>query len=481
MSRTQQSDARADGPGYGLDVDLGTVRAVGALEAMATGVLTSAELLDAQLARIESWNSTVNAVVALDVERARAAARQADRARRDGRELGPLHGLPMTVKDSFETEGIVTTSGAPELRHHIPTRDADAVAALRRAGAIVFGKTNLPMYAGDFQTFNDVYGLTRNPWDTNRGAGGSSGGAAVAVAMGFSLLELGSDIGGSIRNPCHYNGVFGHKPTFGVVPHRGHIPGPPGSVAPDDLGVMGPIGRSVADLELALDVLTAGGSGRNGAARLPPSTVDPHSLRVGVIDRHPIAPTSADCRTAVERAAAALADIGASVRPFVVPEPSLDEQHRLFIALLRAVLSPGDPTASGAPLTHLEWRRLDERRWRLIGAYHDAFRDVDVVIAPVAPTAAFPHDTDTPFADRLLDVDGEQVEYRKHLAWAGFATLPLLPATAVPVMLTSAGLPVGVQIVGDRFADRTCLAVAAMLERELSGFRAPPLAARSSG
>ncbi len=161
----------------------------------------------------------------------------------------------MTVKDVFETEGLVTTSGAPELAQYVPDTDALAVARLKGAGAVIFGKSNTPLYAGDWQTYNDVYGRTGNPWDTSRTAGGSSGGAAAAVAAGLTPLELGSDIGGSIRNPSHYNGVYGLKPSWGIVPVRGHIPGPPGSLVTVDVGVAGPIGRSVADLRTALQVM----------------------------------------------------------------------------------------------------------------------------------------------------------------------------------------------------------------------------------
>jgi amidase len=242
-----------------VTVDLERATAAELVADLRAGAVSSRELLDAQLAQVDRWNPTVNAVVATDLDAARRAAQEIDDGRARGAAVGPLAGLPMTVKDSFETRGLVTTSGAPELREHVPEADADAVARLREAGAIVFGKTNLPMYAGDWQTYNDVYGLTRNPWDVTRGAGGSSGGSAVAVATGMSPLELGSDIGGSIRVPAHFCGVFGHKPTQGAVPDRGHVPGPPGTMAPPDLGVTGPLGRSVADLELAMDALLACG------------------------------------------------------------------------------------------------------------------------------------------------------------------------------------------------------------------------------
>ena len=236
-------------------VDLDYATATELTRAIGDRSLSSRELLDHLRARIERHNPDLNAIVALDLDRAVATAAAADQATADGGPIGPLHGLPMTVKDVWETEGLVTTSGAPELQDHVPEVDALAVARLRTAGAVIFGKTNTPLYAGDFQTYNDVYGVTNNPWDTTRTAGGSSGGAAAAVAAGLTPLELGSDIGGSIRNPAHFNGVYGLKPSWGVVPSRGHIPGPPGSLVEPDVNCNGPLARSLDDLRLALGVV----------------------------------------------------------------------------------------------------------------------------------------------------------------------------------------------------------------------------------
>ncbi len=236
------------------------------------GEVSSRDLLDLFLERVEKLNPRINAVVTVDAARARAEAEGADEALARGDEVGPLHGLPMTVKDSLETEGMLTTSGAGELAGHVPAKDAVAVARLRSAGAIIFGKTNLASYASDVQTFNDLFGTTNNPWSTERSPGGSSGGAAAALAAGLTALELGSDIAGSIRNPAHYCGVFGHKPSYGLVPLRGHIPGPPGTLAEMDLGVAGPLARDADDLELALDAV-AGPLPEDAAyrLRLPPA------------------------------------------------------------------------------------------------------------------------------------------------------------------------------------------------------------------
>src|ERR1700678_24335 len=236
-------------------VDLDFATATELTLALRDRTVSSRELLDHLLSRVDQHNPGLNAIVALDADRARAAATAADEATAKGEATGPLHGLPMTVKDVWETEGLVTTSGAPELKDYVPETDALAVGRLKAAGAIIFGKTNTPLYAGDFQTFNDVYGRTNNPWDTSRTVGGSSGGAAAAVAAGLTPLELGSDIGGSIRNPAHFNGVYGLKPSWGVVPSRGHIPGPPGTLVESDVNCNGPLARSLDDLGLGLGVL----------------------------------------------------------------------------------------------------------------------------------------------------------------------------------------------------------------------------------
>jgi amidase len=452
-----------------LNLDTATVST--ALTSMANDELTSEELLDAHLERIERHNPTLNAVVALDVDRARARARAADDARRHGESWGPLHGLPMTIKDSFETEGLVTTSGAPELAQHVPAKDAAGVRALKSAGAIVFGKTNLPLYAGDFQSYNEVYGLTRNPWDPERTAGGSSGGAAVALATGMTLLELGSDIGGSIRNPAHYNGVFGHKASWGAIDIVGHVPGPPGSLATPDLGVAGPLARSIADLILALDVLTAGGVNGVPGARLPAAharATSARSLNVAVFTNDETAPTSAECRDAVHHAAAALDAAGAHVEEVRLPGPSLAEQQALYIELLLPALE------QNLALTHADWLRADEQRHHLIADYETFFDDYDVLLMPIAPTTAFTHRTDGSMLDRTLEVDGVTVPYVDHIVWAGPAILSYLPATAVPVRRSAEGLPIGMQIVGRRWADKTTLAVGGLVETLLGGFVAPP-------
>ena len=453
-------------------IDLSTATATDALAALARGEITSEALLGAQLERVERFNPVLNAVVALDVDRAMAGARAADAALRAGRLTGPLHGLPITIKDIFATKGLVTTSGHPPLAGYTPEADAPAVAALKAAGAIVFGKTNLPEFGGDVQSYNDIHGLCRNPWNPARTAGGSSGGSGAALASGMTLLELGSDIGGSIRVPCHYNGVFGHKPTWNAVNRFGEGPRPPvWAHALMDLVVAGPMGRSVADIRLGLDVLTATATGGMPGARLPPASpraLSARGLRVAIHVEDPAAPTSEACKSAVRDVGARLAAAGAIVSEPGLPGPSLAEQNALYRELLNAAMSPG----YGA--SHQEWKAADERRHRLRADFGRFFGDYDVLLAPVAPTAAFPHVIEGPLGSRKLTVDGAEVAYLRHLVWAGLATLPGLPATAVPVALSDEGLPIGLQVIGPLWGDMTALAVAGLIETLNGGFRPPP-------
>jgi amidase len=465
------------------------------------GDISSVELLEQFLARVEQHGPAVNAVVALDAVRARERASQADAARRRGESWGPLHGLPMTVKDAFETEGLVTTSGAPELRDHVPDRDADAVARLKAAGAIVFGKTNLPLYAGDMQTYNEVYGRTNNPWALDRTVGGSSGGSAAALAAGLTGFELGSDIGGSIRNPAHYCGVFGLKPTWGVVAERGHIPGPPGTLSRADVGVMGPLGRSAADLALGLDVLAGPSADDAVAWRLDlPAARNGGAvpgLRVATWFDDPAAPIAADTRVLLDDAARALGDAGATVtavappvgladlveswQRLVLPTVSMGLPDRDFAAFCEIDGTPvaDDESVSVRALRamterHRDWLRADERRHRHRRQFAELFQRHDVLLAPVMPTAAFPHDTETEMIARVVDVDGVPRPYLEGLHWAGGIGTLLQPVAVPPVGRTPAGLPVGVQVVAPHLHDRTAIAVAGHLEALLGGFVPPP-------
>lgn len=485
-----------------MDVDIATSTAAELTQAIRAKVVSSRELLDQLVARASRLNPLLNAIVAWDLDRARAAAATADDATARGEARGPLHGLPMTVKDVFETEGLVTTSGAPELADYVPRSDALAVARLRQAGAIIFGKTNTPMYAGDWQTYNDVYGRTGNPWDTSRTAGGSSGGAAAAVAAGFTPLELGSDIGGSIRNPSHYNGVYGLKPSWGVVPVRGHIPGPPGSLVQVDIGVAGPMARNVDDLRTVLRAI-AGPLPEDAPAwhlelDAGPAITGVSELRIAMVfgEGTDVLPVGAAVRANLEGFAARLAEAGAKVDATPLPV-SLADGFRTWRDLTLPTIGLGLPAAEYAELAgrnevpgddpklaigramtsrYRDWMIATELRQRQRAAWATFFDSYDVVLAPVMPTAAFPHDTDRPVAERMLDVDGVAVPHLVAAAWCCAIGAMLLPVVTLPVGRDQAGLPVGVQVIGPFLGDMRLLRIAELLAAVgTAGFVPPPL------
>ncbi len=477
-------------------MDLSFATASELVDALQSGQLASRELLDHVLDRIEAVNPPLKAVIALDVERARRDAAKADEAHARGERLGPLHGLVMTVKDVWETEGLVTCSGAPELANHVPSTDAVAVARLRAAGAVIVGKTNSPLYAGDVQTFNDVYGQTNNPWDLERTPGGSSGGAAAAVAAGITALELGSDIGGSIRSPAHFCGIYGLKPTWGVVPSRGHIPGPPGSLIEPDVNAGGPLARSVGDLRLALDVIAGPLDEETVAWRLELPEGDPigslRDLRFGMAVTDESFPVASEVQQELRALADSLRAAGARVDEVPPPVPmdqALDAWSRLVLPLIGtglpdevydalSTLDPNheDPTVrAGGHLTlrYRDWVAANAQRHELRRCWDEFFADHDAFLAPIMPVAAFPHDHRS-FAERTLDVDGRSMPAYELTAWAGALGVMLLPAAVVPADKTDGGLPVGVQIVGPYLHDRRLLRIAQLVDEVGPGFTRPP-------
>lgn len=461
----------------------------------------SLELLDLYAERIAERNEALNAVVTLDLETARAEARRADEATARGETGGPLHGVPFTVKDSLETAGLRTTCGHPPLAAHVPAEDAIAVARLRLAGAVIFGKTNTPALAADVQTYNPLFGTTRNPWDLARTPGGSSGGAAAALAAGLTGGEVGSDIGGSIRTPASWCGVYGHKPTWGLVPQRGHIPGPPGTLAEADLSVVGPLGRSADDLALGLEVL-AGPAPEAGVAwslELPePRSERLRGHRVAAWLDDPVCPVDAAVGGVLAETVEALRKAGVAVDERARPDVALGDVVDTYMELLIPVVLAGLPaeqerqlaeTAAALPpeqagplartvrnlaLTHREWLAADERRARVRATFRAFFRDVDVLLMPVVPVPAIPHDSERPIPLRTITVDGAERPYESLFAWIAPATMAYLPATVAPVGRTPAGLPVGLQIVGPYLEDRTTIHFARELAEIVGGFVPPP-------
>jgi len=468
--------------------------------------LGSLELLDLQLARIQRYNPKLNAVIALDVEGARAAARAADDT--PGKDRGPLHGLPITVKDAFEVLGMPATCGFAHLAAHRPERDADAVALLRAAGVIPFGKTNVPLAAADHQSYNPLHGTTNNPWDLARTPGGSSGGAAAAVAAGFTPLELGSDIGGSIRCPAHFCGVYGHKSSYGLVPMRGHIPPPPGALSLPPLGVGGPIARSAGDLELALEVM-AGAAVTDRAtwsARMPPSRHEKLAeFRVALWADQKSYSVDRRCVEALHAYAQDLRRLGVQVDEAARPEIDPRASDDLYVALLFSTVCAGMPEevlletvrvaqdleappdsypariARAIRLTHHEFVALEEQQRQLRARWADFFTSYDLILCPIMPTVAFAHDHTGSGPghiaqySRVTNVDGVAVPYLNGLQWPGLVTVAHLPATAVPTGSRIEGMPMGVQIVGPHLEDRTPLRFAQLVEAALGGYASAPV------
>jgi amidase len=459
--------------------------------------VSSLELLDHLVHRIGTLDGPINSVVRFDLDRARAAALAADEAVARGTELGPLHGVPMTIKDSFSTVGCVTTSGAPELVDHVPVADAWAVARLREAGAIPFAKTNLPIFAGDIQSFNDVSGTTNNPYDTSRTCGGSSGGAAAALAMGFTPIELGSDIGGSIRVPAHYSGVAGHKSSYGLVPGHGQIPGMPGTLSQADLAVVGPMARNVDDLELALTVL-AGPDRWNAPAwrvDLPaPRAMSLGDLRIAawLDDEH--CPVDTSTRRVLGSLVATIEEAGGRVDTEARPGFTLERADAVFKHLLFAALAgehsrekiehmagnaddtPLGLVKRGSAMRHRDWLAWNERRLQLRERWREFFDRFDVILMPVQPRGAIPHDHSMPQWGRRVEIDGVDRPYLDLFGWTGPAGAGSLPATVVPAGVGDDGLPIGVQIVGPYLHDRTTLQLARHIEHLVTIPR-PPTAA----
>ncbi|HVV11229.1 amidase family protein [Amycolatopsis sp.] len=427
--------------------DPAALTATAAAAAIRRKELSCRELLEAFLVRIEK--SSVNAVVTVDAERARDRATELDKAAARDNWLGPLHGLPFTVKDAIATADVRTTSGAIELRDHVPVRDATAVARLWQAGGILLGKTNTPAWCGDVETFNEVFGTTRNPWAPERTSGGSSGGSAAAVATNLSAFDLATDIGGSLRIPSAFCGTFALKPTFGIVPADGYLDTADGGDYELDMNVLGPITRSAADLRLLLDVLTRTGLPEPGWTGLS-------GLRVAVWPSDPLAPPDPGTAAALDRVAALLAGAGARLTG---AHPTLGPVHEAFLTCLRAETALSHP--DGPAVDTRDWLRALRVRARQRAAWEEWFESVDLLLCPVTPVVAFPHDQRGASREREITAPDGTVRLGSSLTvWTGIASSLYLPAAAVPAGRTADGLPVAVQVIGPRLADRAVVRAA---------------------
>jgi amidase len=482
-------------------------------QALREGKASAVELARDAIKRIESTDAALNAMCVKTYETALAEAAEAD-ARLARGERGALIGVPMTIKESFNLTGYPTTWGYPEARDYRPAEDALIVNRAKAAGAVILGKTNVPPALDDAQTYNPIYGVTNNPYDLKRTPGGSSGGSAAALAAGFGPLSLGSDIGGSLRVPAHFCGIFAHKPTLNLVPGRGQTP-PflPALPYSDDLAVVGPMTRTADDLIALFDAIAGPDELTDGVgyrlALPPPRSTTLAGARVLVLAQHPLGPTDAPVAVAVEALAAGLEKAGAKVSRASALLPDLDAATRTYLRILNATIAaflPEDSFArfaaaadaleafdpAGASLLAERLRGGTQsvrslaadyaRRARLRASWRAFFREFDALICPILPTAAFPHDHEPDQERRKLIVNGAEQPYVDMLLlWPGVATLPGLPATAVPAGRTAEGLPIGVQIVGPWLEDRTTLELARLIELEFGGFVPPPAFAGIGG
>ena len=429
-------------------------------------------------------------------------AKAADAACASG-DQRPLLGIPLTVKESYNVVGLPTTWGMPEQRNFRPAEDALAISRVKDAGLVILGKTNVPLGLGDWQSYNDIYGTTNNPYDLTRTPGGSSGGAAAALAAGYGPVSLGSDLAGSLRVPAFHCGMFAHKPTFALVPSRGHLPPPLPALPLDrDMAVIGPLARCAADLSLLLDVMAGPDPIEAGKAyRLalpPPRHSELKDFRVLVVDSDPVMPTNAVVRAAIDKLAKDFAKAGVRIERQSPLLPDFAASSRLFMRMLLSFLAitfqpeiyagalaaapnlpPSDMSLQaerlrGIALSHRDWVMAESARGHLRAQWRALFDSFDAVICPVMPTPAYPHDHSAEQEKRRIDIDGKEFAYPDQMAWPGIASLPGLPATAIPTGLSQEGLPVGVQIVGPWLEDRTPLKLAELIEREFGGFVPPP-------
>ena len=451
--------------------DIGLRSTVEQADLIQRGELSSRELTEHFIERIERLDGEINSVITRDFETALAESDVADASQQKGQSLGVLHGVPITVKDALQTKNLKSTGGATELRDNVPSQDAAVVASIRRQGGIVMGKTNLPRWSGDIQAYNDIFGTTNNPWDISRGPGGSSGGAAAAVAMGFTSFEIGTDIGGSIRFPAAFNGVWGHKPSFGVIPTTGYLDHIDGGLNEADINVFGPIARSAQDLELLLTVMK-----RNSppwVAELEAAPEDLKDLKIGAWLDDEFCPIDDEVREQLEKAVDALEKDGMSVDRSARPELDPDEAAMLGLWLVQRAISQS--TDSDGP-GHRIWLDQHVRREELKLKWAQFFDRYDAVIMPVCFVPPFEHQQQGDFGSRTLICNGEKRNYIDVVKWTTMVGMAYLPSTVPPIGLGASGMPIGCQVVGPYGGDRLTIALAGRIGDLMGGYQPPPRA-----
>ncbi len=473
-------------------------------EAIKKKKISVVSLMESLQNRIQQLNPILTALVATDFEKAIKQAHAADQAIAKGKALGTLHGVPITIKDNLEVVGMPCTAGSKDYKSHMPNRNADVVDSLQAAGAIVIGKSNLPRFADDFQAYNELFGQTNNPWDPSRTSGGSSGGSATAVATGFSALDIGNDIGGSIRIPAHFCGVYGHKPTYGIVPDRGLVPPPPGVFSGDfffnmDIVSNGPLARSPEDLELIMDLIAQPKANDRKAWKLKLPAAKKKNLsdyKIGIWPDDPACPVEKSISSRIRQVADMLTNAGAIVEE---NQPKLDFNRcfSLFSSLLNAVMGQAAPhkvfkswienekeqqaspenyqsrQVQGAIQRHRDWLMRDAERQIFRQKWQDYFDQYDVMLCPAVCVNAFPHDHSSWF-NRTIDIDGTAYPYSNLMGWPGLTNSVYLPSTVAPIGRDQNGLPIGLQIVGNYLEDKTCIQFAKLLKEVIGGFTPPP-------
>ncbi len=456
------------------------------------------ELLDHFLARIEKYNPKLNAIVWSDTDKARKRARAADAALKKGKRLGPLHGVPMTIKESFQLAGSPTTWGVPAMKDNVTATTAVLAQRMIDAGVTLFGKTNVPIMLADWQSYNAIYGTTNNPWDLSRTPGGSSGGSSAALCAGLTGIEAGSDIGSSIRNPAHYCGVFGHKPTYGLITPRGQAL--PGAVAASDISVVGPLARSAQDLETALDIMAGPDPDDGGFMKVALPKCDKTALkqfRVAVKLSDPASEVDGEYADQLQGLVDKLAKAGCKVKE-AEPEVDTARLYDLYIRLLRAATSARMPdaeiedlkqaaaegetdeflarTIDGVTMPHRRWLQLNNERHQMRLKFNAFFKDYDILLCPVAASAAFPHDHTHEGRRwrRRITVNTKRIAPTDQLFWAGYSGLVYLPSTVGPAGITPSRLPIGYQAIAAQGRDKTSIAFAKLAEKAFGGFTPPP-------
>ncbi len=461
--------------------------------------ISSLELTQHYIERIEKYDGDINSVIVKTFDEAILAATEADEAILKKQELNILHGVPMTIKESYNIEGQNTTWGIPDFKGNIAKEDGLAVKRFKKSGAHFLGKTNVPLNLADFQSYNDIYGTTGNPWDVKTTPGGSSGGSAAALAAGFTSLEAGSDIGGSIRNPAHYCGVFGHKPSHAIIPSSGHelIP----NVPEPDLSVCGPLARSAKDLEIALDIMAGPieRESRGWQLNLPESRrSNLKDFKVAIWSNDEIAPVSKEIAERCEEVGKNLESVGVNVSYAAKPDHDFLKSEINYQLLLQSVMQSGmseeefkkieeiannlEPDdfsveailARGTVLSHRNWIRQNYAREQTKISWENFFNKWDILICPQLATTAIEHDH-RKISDRTIMVDNQEQRYFQQIFWPGLAVNAHLPSTVFPTGLSRDGMPIGLQAIGGAYEDKTTIKFAELYEQEFKAFVMPNL------